>query len=80
MKQIKVHYFAVLKDFTGKSEEIIVTQAERVSEVFQEICKKYNFKMPEAQLRAAINDDFCDWDQLINHGDKIVFIPPVSGG
>jgi molybdopterin synthase sulfur carrier subunit len=80
MKTISVQYFAVLKDLTGKTEEVISTSAELASELFKEICSRYHLTMPTSQLRVAVNDDFCEWDYPLKEGDKIVFIPPVSGG
>lgn len=80
MKTIFVQYFAVLKDLTGKSEEVISTSAQITLDLFKEICDRYHLTMPISQLRVAVNDDFCEWDHPIKDGDKIVFIPPVSGG
>lgn len=79
-KTISVQYFAVLKDLTGKSDEVLITTAQFASDLFKEICQNYHLTMPTNQLRVAVNDDFCEWDYLLKDGDKIVFIPPVSGG
>ena len=80
MKTISVQYFAILKDLTGKTEEVLSTSAVLASELFNEICNRYQLTMPLNQLRVAVNDDFCEWDYPLKDGDKIVFIPPVSGG
>lgn len=80
MKTINIQYFAVVKDLVGVSEEIIKTSAELASDLFAEICHRYHLTMPISQLRVAVNDDFCEWDYKLKEGDKIVFIPPVSGG
>ena len=31
-------------------------------------------------VRAALNQDFADWDDPLAEGDEVAFIPPVSGG
>ena len=31
-------------------------------------------------LMIAVNDEYADDDQIIEHGDEVVLIPPVSGG
>lgn len=80
MKKISVQYFAVLKDLTGKTDEVISTSADFASDLFEEICARYHLQMPTSHLRVAVNDDFCEWNYPLKEGDKIVFIPPVSGG
>ena len=31
-------------------------------------------------VRAALNQEFADWDDALAEGDEVAFIPPVSGG
>jgi molybdopterin converting factor subunit 1 len=31
-------------------------------------------------VRAAVNQDFAGWDDVLAEGDEVAFIPPVSGG
>src|SRR5260370_35445019 len=31
-------------------------------------------------VRAAVNQEFADWDAIVGAGDEVAFIPPVSGG
>ena len=31
-------------------------------------------------FKIAVNDEFSDWDIELNEGDRLVFIPPVTGG
>lgn len=31
-------------------------------------------------VRAAVNQDFTAWDAVLDEGDEVAFIPPVSGG
>jgi sulfur-carrier protein len=33
-----------------------------------------------AFLRAAINQDYADWDAVVKAGDEIAIFPPVTGG
>ncbi|MGH8244731.1 MAG: MoaD/ThiS family protein, partial [Steroidobacteraceae bacterium] len=32
------------------------------------------------QLKVAVNAAFGGWDQALQDGDEVVFIPPVAGG
>ncbi len=31
-------------------------------------------------VKAAINDEFVEWDNPIQNGDQITLLPPFSGG
>jgi molybdopterin converting factor small subunit len=31
-------------------------------------------------MRVAINQQFASWDALLNSGDELAFLPPISGG
>ena len=33
-----------------------------------------------AQVRAAVNQDFCGPDHPVKPGDEVAFFPPVTGG
>jgi len=47
--------------------------------LFAELKQKYTF--PEiATVKVAINDEFGDWQAVLQDGDSVVFIPPVAGG
>jgi len=34
----------------------------------------------QKQLMVAVNEEFSDWDYILQEGDEVVFIPPVAGG
>lgn len=79
-KEIKIKYFAALKEQAGRAQESIETEAKTAREVFQEMKEKYGFKLDLCHTRLALNDEFRDFDALIEDGDEVVFIPPVAGG
>lgn len=79
MKTIRIEYFAVLRELAGRSEEAVDTAAQTPAELYAEIATRHDFPAPET-LKVAINDEFGDWDQALNDGDRLVFIPPVAGG
>ena len=79
MTNIRLEYFAILRERTGCEGEDIATSAETVAELFGEISQRYQF--PEmARMKVAINDEFADWSARLSEGDSVVFIPPVAGG
>ncbi len=79
--RIAVRYFAVLKDCSGKqSEELTVAAGARASDLYGMLAEKYAFPLGLKDIRVAVNDEFAKFDQPLNDGDKVAFIPPVSGG
>ena len=79
-KQIRVRYFAFLREERGCSEETVVTAALTAGELYDELRAAHGFTLPQARLRAALNDAFVPWAQPLAEGDSLVFIPPVAGG
>ncbi len=79
-KEIRIQYFAVLREQRGLSEETRHTQASTPEELYHQLQKEHAFHLPLKQLRVAVNHQFCDLDQPLNDNDHVVFIPPVAGG
>jgi molybdopterin-guanine dinucleotide biosynthesis protein A len=79
-KRIKVQYYALLREQTGRSEEQLVTTARTPRELYEELKARYPFSLAPEMLRVAINADFGEWSAPLADGDSLVFIPPVAGG
>ena len=79
MKTIKVEYFAVLREQAGLDTEVIETAGATPEELFEELRRRHGFAGRET-LKVAVNDEFGDWQQALQDGDSVVFIPPVAGG
>lgn len=79
-KKINLIYFASVRQITNIDSEIIETSSNTPREFYQELALKYHFKFPENFLKVAINEDYSNFDDQINDGDTLVFIPPVAGG
>ena len=77
---IKVIYFAVLRDLTTKKEELLSvdpgTTPQSLYDILQE---KYSFP-DQNTFKVAINDNFTEWNEPLDQQDIIVFMPPVTGG
>lgn len=78
--QLKVLYFAALRDVVGRSEELVeATGCERVAELVSLLERRH----PALRLdgvRVARNLEFVDDREALAEGDEIALIPPVSGG
>lgn len=79
-KKVNIHYYAHMKEYTGRTEEEFYTSAPSVGQLFNEIREKYSIEIDERWLRFAKNDQMVNKSSSLNHGDSIVFITPVSGG
>ncbi len=78
--QIKVQYYALLREQAGRSEEVISTSARTPRELYAQLKASHPFTLEDDSLRVAINAQFSDWTQPLAEGDAVVFIPPVAGG
>jgi molybdopterin-guanine dinucleotide biosynthesis protein A len=79
-RQIRVQYFALLREQAGRSDETLTTRSRTPRELYAELAARYPFTLPAEMLRVAINAEFGEWSQPLNAGDAVVFIPPVAGG
>jgi molybdenum cofactor guanylyltransferase len=78
--QIKVQYYAILREQAGRSEETVATAARTPRDLYAELQRRHPFSLGSESLRVAINAEFSDWSQPLLEGDAVVFIPPVAGG
>jgi len=78
--EVRVQYYALLRDEAGCAEERVVTAGATAGELYAELRERYRFSLPPERLRVAINAGFADWDTRLAPGDLVVFIPPVAGG
>jgi len=78
--QITVYYFAKLKDLTNKEKESIEIAIESTpKDIYKKLDEMYG--LPNTpNLKIAINDSFASWESELKNKDKLVFIPPVTGG
>lgn len=79
MAVIHIEYFAVLREHVGHAREDWETAAATVGELYAELDRRYGFP-PVGRIKAAVNDEFRDFDAPLREGDFVVFIPPVAGG
>ena len=79
-RNLRLVYFAMLKECAGVSGEELRTSAKTARELYAELRASRGFSLGETDLRVAINGEFADLDNALCDGDEISFIPPVSGG
>ena len=75
---ITVKYFASMKDYLGRSEDIIdYDNITTIDDVWIRIAQ--DKKRPPNTL-AAINLEFASFQHSVKDGDEVAFFPPVTGG
>ena len=80
--KVRLLYFAVLRDITGKTEtELSLPEGARAGDVWSSMLTEY------AQLAGydtppliAVNETYARPDTVLRDGDELAFIPPVAGG
>ena len=78
--KIQVIYFAILRELTGLDKETFsIKQGNKPGDVLTSINERHEIDLG-INFKIAVNDEFSDWDIELNVGDRLVFIPPVTGG
>ena len=78
--QLQIHYYALMREQAGRSEETLETSAATPADLYTELAARYGFTLSREQLKVAVNSEFSDWSRKLAANDAVVFIPPVAGG
>ena len=80
--RVRLLFFAVLRDITGKSEDQIdVPDGTRAADVWNRLRQNHHeLARYERPPMAAVNESYVAADQILHDGDELAFIPPVAGG
>jgi molybdopterin synthase sulfur carrier subunit len=74
---MKVLAFAIARDRAGFAElEIPVDPSETPRAILARVAPH----LPLADLRAAVDYEYWDWDTPVGAATELAVIPPVSGG
>jgi len=80
--QVKLLFFATLKDIVGSRElQLDVPAGSTIADLLTRLEGKYpRFKDYRPVLLTAINEEYVGKEAPINEGDEVAIFPPVSGG
>jgi len=76
---INVLFFAHLQEIVGNERLQLDIAPITVSRLKQYLQTEFNFGQIE-QVMFAVNEEYATDDDVINPGDTVALIPPVSGG
>ncbi|PGZ49037.1 molybdopterin converting factor subunit 1 [Bacillus anthracis] len=76
---IEVLLFAYLQGELSKSSLHIDCENITVARLKEVLIKKYNVVI-SSEIMVAINEEYANEDDIIQTGDVVAMIPPVSGG
>ena len=80
--QTRVLFFGKLKDIAGVAERSVEI---RPKETIDDLFRRLSQDLPQiAAFRSSVvasrNQEFAPWSSILEPGDEIAFLPPVSGG
>jgi molybdopterin converting factor subunit 1 len=80
--RVRVLFFGILKDLTGRSEDQIqLDDAAQLRTVFDYYADRFpKLRAMASSIVMARNHEFSPLTTLIDDGDEVAFLPPVSGG
>ncbi|MEM0966273.1 MAG: MoaD/ThiS family protein [Verrucomicrobiota bacterium] len=78
--RVTVLYFAQLADLAEKQSEELTIGYSSPEQLFKELKETYGFANEFRQIQVAINDRLSSHDISLKEGDRIAFLPPMSGG
>jgi MoaE-MoaD fusion protein len=80
--RVRVLFFGMLKDLSGKSADAIDLRDDAT---VRDLLTHYEAQMPRlkeslSSLAVAVNQSYADPNTVLNEGDEVALLPPVSGG
>ncbi len=77
---VTVCYYGLLAGRRGLAEERVTRASETPARLYAELDREHALGLAIHDFRVAVNDEFVSWDHPLAEGDRIAFLPPMSGG
>jgi molybdopterin converting factor subunit 1 len=80
--QTRVLFFGKLKELTGAAEQSVeMNSGSTIAELFERFAHQTPALAPyRSSVVASRNQEFAPWTTVLEPGDEVAFLPPVSGG
>lgn len=79
-KNIHVQYSPQMQEYSRIAEEVVVTDAGNPAFLFKELSEKYSFHIGCGIFKVIINGELKPLTEVLNDGDDVIFLTPISGG
>lgn len=80
MIEVQVKFFAIFRETTGlRQDRAEIASGTTVEQLWQQYAARFS-RLPKLRAAYAINQRLAKSDQVLNDGDEVAFLPPVSGG
>lgn len=76
--EIKVRYFASLRDRMGRAEDQVSLDGDKVT--VADLWNKVSDEPIAENILVAVNMEYTDTSYELKNGDEVAFFPPVTGG
>ncbi|MBN8458195.1 MAG: MoaD/ThiS family protein [Verrucomicrobia bacterium] len=80
MNTYHIHYFGLLAERRGLTDEATAADAATADEIFGILAARHALGISRAAVRVAVNDELVPWSHPLQDGDRIALLPPMSGG
>jgi molybdopterin converting factor subunit 1 len=81
MITVQVKLFSIVKDSVGESSILLdLDDNSTAKDALKKIVHKNDEKLTGLPIRIAVNQCYVDEEYLLDNGDEVAMIPPVSGG
>ena len=80
--EVNVRLFALYRERAGRSlVTVSLPNGATVDDLTDEVRRQFpNLAPPEVKIVVAVNTDYADSNVILQSGDDVCLIPPVSGG
>lgn len=80
--RVRILFFGILKDSAGKSaDDLELADGSSLRDLLQQIESQMpQLKKSLASLAMAVNEQYAGPERVLQDGDEIALLPPVSGG
>lgn len=77
---IELLFFAQLQEKVGNNNLLVEATGLSIKEVKEKFLTKYDMDDLLDEAMVAVNEEYAEENRIVEAGDVVAFIPPVSGG